>query len=178
MIKLESDRLFYEYLEEKHFTVFCEQEMDPVVMQYIRKASSTLEEARIKFNDYFIYMNKCPGLGVFAVFEKSSQRQVGLAVILHIEANPEIDKYEVGYRLEQASWGKGYATEITHTFLKYGFETLKLSAIHGTTHPDNLVSQKVLMKAGMKDLGTTTYRNGSRFFGITRDEYHHVGDCK
>lgn len=178
MLRLESDRLYYEYLEEKHFPVFHEQEMDTTVMKYIRKASTTLEEARAKFNDYFTYMNKCPGLGVFAVFEKNGQRQIGLAVILHIEANPEIGKYEVGYRLEQAAWGKGYATEITHTFLKYGFETLKLTEIYGMTHPDNVVSQKVLMKAGMKDLGPTTYRGGSRFFGITRDEYHHVGDCK
>ena len=171
MNRLESERLYFEYLEEKHFDGFCEQEMDPIVMKYIRKASTTIEEARAKFDEYFLYMSKCPGKGVFAVFEKATNRQIGLAVILHIEANPDIDKHEVGYRLEQPAWGKGYATEITHTFIKYAFETLKLPEIFGTTDPDNLVSQKVLMKAGMKDLGTTHYRGGSRFFGIKREDY-------
>ncbi|WPU66892.1 GNAT family N-acetyltransferase [Peredibacter starrii] len=177
MLRLESKRLYYEHLEEKHFEVFYSQESDPEVMKYIRKASQDKDEARKKFNDYLSYMKLHPKLGVWAVFEKETQNQIGLGVLFHIEMKPESGRYEVGYRFNQTSWGKGYATELTHRFLQYGFNELGLKEICGTTNPDNIVSQKVLMKTGMKDMGITTeFRSGSRFFVLNRDEYHPSDD--
>ncbi|WP_408095871.1 GNAT family N-acetyltransferase; N-acetyltransferase [Peredibacter sp. HCB2-198] len=178
-IRLESKRLYYEHLEEKHFEGFCRQESDPEVMKYIRAASEDREAARKKFNDYLSYMSAHPKLGMFAVFEKETQNQIGLGVLFHIEMKPETGRYEVGYRFDQTSWGKGYATELTHRLLQYGFYELGLKEICGTTDPKNLVSQKVLMKAGMKNMGITTeFRTGSQFFVLNRDEYHPSDDYK
>lgn len=171
MKKLESERLYFELLDEKHFEYFCTQEMDAEVMKYIRMPSGSQNNVRSKFDGYIAYMIANPNLGVWTAFRKSDNKPVGLVVLFHLEMKPEHGKYEVGYRLEKASWGQGYATEITHALLEYGFNELGLIEIYGTTHPDNVVSQKVLMKAGMKDLGLTPLRGGSRFFCIKRDEY-------
>lgn len=148
-------------------------------MKYIRAASLDREAARRKFNDYLSYMQFYPQMGVFAVFEKETQNQIGLGVLFHIEMKPETGRYEVGYRFDQSAWGKGYATELTHRLLKYGFNELGLTEICGTTDPKNIVSQKVLLKVGMKDMGITTeFRSGSRFFTLKGDEYHPADDYK
>jgi len=57
---------------------------------------------------------------------------------------------DIGYVLNQAFWGQGYATESVQALLKYGFETLKLHRIIATTHPDNRASGRVLEKCGFR----------------------------
>lgn len=55
----------------------------------------------------------------------------------------------LGYRFEPASWGKGYATELAHRALVYGFDELQLAEIVGVTRENHLASRRVLEKAGL-----------------------------
>ncbi len=64
---------------------------------------------------------------------------------------------EIGYRLPQSAWGKGYATEGAAALLRYGFETVGLDRIIGLTYPANKPSQRVLEKIGMKYQGMGHY---------------------
>ena len=76
---------------------------------------------------------------------------------------------EIAYRLPQDCWGYGYATEMASRVLEHGFATLKLARIVGVTHPDNLPSQHVLRKIGMRAEGTAVhFGRRMRVFGITR----------
>ena len=43
--------------------------------------------------------------------------------------------------------------------LNYGFENLNLKEIYAVTHLDNIASQKVLIKSGLKRIGQDTYYN-------------------
>ena len=56
---------------------------------------------------------------------------------------------DLGYFLLPPYWGQGYATEIGHSLLAFGFETLGLAKITGCCHADNRASQHVLEKLGM-----------------------------
>jgi RimJ/RimL family protein N-acetyltransferase len=42
--------------------------------------------------------------------------------------------------------------------------------MYGTTHPDNIVSQKVLLKIGLKEIGHSSNYGGSTVFKIFREE--------
>ena len=53
-------------------------------------------------------------------------------------------------------WGRGYATEAAHAFVRYAFDVLKLNQIVATTEHDNLRSQRVMAKLGMKVLSNPT----------------------
>src|SRR5881227_3139476 len=64
---------------------------------------------------------------------------------------------EVGYRLSPRMWGRGYATEGARALLRYGFDVLGLYRIVGLTHPENLASQRVLCKAGLREAGWGRY---------------------
>lgn len=92
---------------------------------------------------------------------------MGFGLIVHIELNNS-NGVEVGYRLKKDLWGNGYATEITRILLQYGFNHLNLTEIWGTTHPDNIGSQKVLLKAGLLPEGEAAFHDGCKIFRIKK----------
>lgn len=164
---LTSERLVFERLCPDHFNEFAAMDMDDEVMKFYHSPHGTLEQARENFERYLTYMDQFPEVGVFAAFCKDKNQFIGLGVLIHLELNPNHQAYEVGYRLPKKSWGKGYATEICKALIRYGFSELKLQEIFGTTHPDHLVSKKVLQKCGLNRIGTSKSYGGSALFRIS-----------
>jgi RimJ/RimL family protein N-acetyltransferase len=70
---------------------------------------------------------------------------------------PDCEDIEIAYRLRYDSWGQGYATEMARAVLEHGFTTLGLARIVGVMFPENLPSQRVLVKIGMRDEGTAVH---------------------
>ena len=66
------------------------------------------------------------------------------------EINNKINFYDIGYRLDKKFWGKGYASEASFEWQRYAFETLKIKSIFAGAHVENIVSNKILQKIGMK----------------------------
>lgn len=168
---LKSPNLTYIPLGEEHFQFYKIMEYDPEVMHfYDRGVSKNDEDARKTFVKYIEYREAFPELGAWSVFD-SNNDFVGLAVIIHIEAKPENRNCEFGYRLVRSQWGKGHASEIAKALVAYAFRVLNLPEIYGTTKPDNVVSQKVLMKAGLTCEGMAHYYNGCKLFKLARDQW-------
>jgi len=65
--------------------------------------------------------------------------------------------YEIGWRLAQEHWGKGYAVEGAKAALKLAFVQWDISKIYSFTVPANVKSQAVMQKIGM------TYVEGGNF---------------
>jgi ribosomal-protein-alanine N-acetyltransferase len=68
---------------------------------------------------------------------------------------------QVGYILFKHYWGRGYATEMSIALLRYGFTQMRLPQIVAITDLPHVVSQRVLLKAGL-------HRNGERSFAHPR----------
>lgn len=134
-----------------------ELDSDPRVMQYIGSGRvSTLEQIddalrRIP-RAYLLY----PGLGTWRATRRDNGDFVGWFALKYIPGTAEV---EVGYRLRFGAWGRGLATEGARALLRHGFDDLGLYRILGVTHPDNLASQRVLLKAGLADAGWGHYYN-------------------
>ena len=56
---------------------------------------------------------------------------------------------EIGWRLERASWGKGFATEAGRECLRFAFESLVLEEVVSFTVPLNRRSRAVMARLGM-----------------------------
>ena len=56
---------------------------------------------------------------------------------------------EIGWRLEQASWGKGFATEAARECLRFAFESLVVAEVVSFTVPLNRRSRDVMERLGM-----------------------------
>ena len=128
---------------------------DPRVMRYIgdgsvgTRASVAGTVARaIKY--YRVY----PGLGVWPAEARATGAFIGWFCLKYVPKTVEV---EVGYRLLPEAWGRGYATEGARALVRHGFANLGLNRIIGLAHPDNLASQRVLLKAGLRDVGWGRY---------------------
>jgi RimJ/RimL family protein N-acetyltransferase len=60
---------------------------------------------------------------------------------------------ELGYVIDPAWWGHGYATEAAEAALRDGFTRLDLDVIIARTHPDNRRSIAVMQRQGMTYAG-------------------------
>jgi RimJ/RimL family protein N-acetyltransferase len=93
--------------------------------------------------------------------------------------NPEYRSASLGYCLDDAAWGHGYATEATGALLHWAFDTLDLNRVQAETDTRNLASARVLEKNGFVREGTLREDcvvNGevsdSWVFGLIRREWH------
>lgn len=66
---------------------------------------------------------------------------------------PEARQGDIGYEINPEFWGQGYATEAALAILRFGFENLRLHRIWARCLADNLASQRVLEKIGMRREG-------------------------
>lgn len=172
MNTFESKRLYFVPLNISHLPLFAEMDQDPEVMKYYgRGISNTLDETQLRLEEYLTYAQTHSGLGAFMAFKKDSHEFIGLAVIIHLDKNPKAHEFEIGYRLPQKNWGRGYATEMAKAIIKYGQRRLSLKEFYGTTDPLNEVSQKVLTKVGFKYIGDGPYHGGSKVYKLKTPFY-------
>jgi RimJ/RimL family protein N-acetyltransferase len=74
---------------------------------------------------------------------------VGRCVLRHLDVEGT-DEVELGYGLHVPYWGRGLATEVARELLRLGREELGRPSIVAVTQQDNLGSQRVLEKTGLK----------------------------
>lgn len=164
---MRTSRLQLRRTEESDFKFFLPLDLNPAVMKFIRAAAQDEDEARVRFERLLTYNGRFSDRGAYTAFTHEGEF-IGFGFLVHIEMNPDNKDLEVGYRLSPEAWGKGYATEIARALLEYGFDKLQLNTIYATTHPDHVVSQKVLQKAGMNLVGPAPYYNGTTLFRLDR----------
>lgn len=96
--------------------------------------------------------------------KETPRRQYNLAVILKAQANligsirigiasNKRRQGVLGYGLDPAHWGRGYATEAVGRLLAFGFDELGLHRIRATCDTENTASRNVMQKLGMSREG-------------------------
>lgn len=123
--------------------------LDPEVIQYTGDDPfESIEEAREFMEKYESY--KKYGFGRWGVILKETNEYLGWCGLKY---SPELDEFDIGYRLMKKFWGKGYATEAAEACLKLGFEQFNMKTIVGRVMPANSASVRVLEKIGLTYLG-------------------------
>ena len=163
-IILESKRLYLKEFTNDDVDNLFRLNGNADVMKYIRPPDTDINLIKILIGKIIKYYGDNHGFGVWAGYEKQSDEFIGFFELAHLDDTEEI---EVGYRLFKEYWGKGYATEMTKALIYYGFNTMGLNQIAGITHPENIASQKVLLKSGL------TYIKDAVFYGFL-DRYYTI----
>jgi len=65
-----------------------------------------------------------------------------------VKWNPDYRSARIGYCLDDAAWGQGFATESAGSLLQWGFDTLDLNRVQAETDTRNGASSRVLEKLG------------------------------
>lgn len=128
---------------------------DPRVMKYVANGKPmSREEVERSLERCIGYPALYPDLGIWHASRRDSGAFIGWFCFKYAGTSADI---EVGYRLLHDAWGLGFATEGAKALVAYGFDDLRLHRIIGVTHPGNTASQRVLMKAGLADIGWGRY---------------------
>lgn len=100
-------------------------------------------------------------LGLSTLVEKQSNQVIGLAGVIKCEYLDDID-YEIGFILQEAAWGKGYAKEIGKAQISQIKEELNDKRAVAVVAPDNIGSIKTLESLGFSYVKDTQISRGSR----------------
>ena len=87
------------------------------------------------------------GFGQWALEERGTGRFVGRAG-LHWRVEDDWPGPEVGWMLDPAVWGSGYATEAAARAVTYGFEVVGEDTLYSVILPENTRSQAVARRLG------------------------------
>ncbi len=98
------------------------------------------------------------GFGLWVVEERGSGRVVGRTGAAFHTLWP--DDPEVGWGLDPAVWGRGYATEAGATVIRSAFETLALDRLVSIVHPQNEASKRVQERLGIRPWRTVHWPEG------------------
>lgn len=147
--KFTSERVGFREWTEEDIEPFAEMNASKKVMEYFPKTLSKDESINFvkKINAAF----KEYGYGLYAVDELQTNEFIGFIGFSYpsfkLEFTPCI---EIGWRIKQEKWNKGFATEGAKRCLKFGFDTLNFKEVYSFTSKVNTKSERVMQKIGMK----------------------------
>ncbi|SRR6266498_3206837 len=165
MVELETERLILRMWREDDFEPYAGICADPEVMRYLGGKPLTREESWRHMACLVGHWHLL-GYGVWAVAERSSRRLIGRIGFFNPAGWPG---FELGWTLERASWGKGYATEGARAALTYAFTKLDREHVISIIRPDNQPSIRVAERLGeILEGRSELFGNEVFIYGITR----------
>lgn len=149
-VVLRTERLYLRRFTLDDAPLLHALDRDPEVMRYITKGRPTALEVitdRV-LPTWLAFYKKTPPQGFWAVHESSTDTFIGW-FHLRPQRSAPFDM-ELGYRLRQASWGRGFATEVGRALLRRAFTAWGVERVVATTLIENTASQRVMEKCGLR----------------------------
>lgn len=146
----ETPRLVLRQFTIKDAPLILALNSDPEVVKYVHEPVLKTEEQATKIITDIILPQYKNNLGRWAIHTKAENEFIGWCGLKY---RPDLEEIDLGYRLMQKAWGRGYATEVAKYSLDHGFKDLQLQLITARAHIENHASIKVLEKIGMNFIG-------------------------
>lgn len=152
MHTLTSARLTLRAWREADLVPFAALNADPVAMQFMPRCLSRAESDALAHGLQESLAAR--GWGVWAVAARDGGAFLGCVGL----AQPGFAAHftpctEIAWRLAREHWGSGYATEAARECLNFAFATLALPEVVSFTARDNVRSEAVMRRLGMRQDG-------------------------
>ncbi|MDN3920622.1 GNAT family N-acetyltransferase [Roseateles violae] len=151
MTTLTTARLRLEPFADAHLEGLNAMNSDPAVMRYLTGRPETLDETRAAIARVQARWAEW-GYSWWSFIEQDSGHLVGAGCIQHLgreKANP----LEIGWRLRQDRWGRGYASEAAQRMAAFAFDELRAPLLRAVCDPQNQASARVMQRLGMRFCG-------------------------
>jgi RimJ/RimL family protein N-acetyltransferase len=143
---LETDRLLLRPLTLTDLDDYVEMHSAPDVARTMGSVNHADAVRRIERNEREWRQH---GYGLMSLIERETGRFVGRSGLKYW---PQFGETEVGWVLQPAYWGRGFATEAARGCLDWGFRNLDVPYITAMIVPANTRSIAVAERLGMKPL--------------------------
>ena len=147
---IETERLRLRRWHNADLPAFATMNADPNVRRYF-SSRLTREESDASVAR-FIRMYALDGYAFMATELRETSEFIGLIGIQRMSfllPGRSVPAVEIGWRLNEKSWGKGLATEGARACLDLAFGKFQLPEVVAFTIPANLPSRRVMEKLGM-----------------------------
>ena len=158
MTIIETDRIFLRPFcldDIKPFAKIC---ANANVMRFIGDGKPVSIEIIAEKIPEWIACHEKEHYGLLALVLKETNELIGFCGLIHQTVDGE-DYIELGYRLDEAWWGKGIATEAALAVRDHAFRTLNLPMLISIIHHQNEASKRVAKKVGMVLMKQTNFKN-------------------
>ena len=156
---LETERLILRRFTDADVDHLVDLDGDPAVMRYLSGGRPTPREEveRTLLPSILGAYRRFGGFGFWAAIEKATGAFVGRFQFRPLRDDPRDDPevVELGYRLKQSAWGKGYATEGSRALVDKAFAELGVRRVVAFAYGPHLASRRVMEKAGMRLVRTS-----------------------
>lgn len=149
----ETTRLLIRRPEPTDFNCFFRAMSDPEVMRYIRTPITEEQAVLERVQSWDNYTREYPKLGVFVALLKTNGDFAGYCVARHVDFNPAIPEFEIGYTFLKPYWGQGLASELVPVLTDFTFTQTGSPYLVAFTDPENFASQRVLTRNGFELIG-------------------------
>lgn len=170
---LETGRLVLRRFTEADVDNLFDLNRDPAVMRYLTGGPATpreqIRDVIIPFH-LAVYERNADGVGTFAAQSRSTGEFLGW---FHLRPG-DGEGLELGYRLHQATWNRGYATEGSRALVRRGFTGLGAERIFAHTMTVNAASRRVLEKSGLALVRSYPYEGSDPIDGAEHGEVEYA----
>ena len=145
---LETHRLNLRRLTSTDVNEVLALRSNPEIMKFIPRPLITTQEEALEFiitMDTTIDSNTVIN---WAITTKENDKVIGM--IGYYRMKPENYRAEVGYLLATEHHGKGIISEALQRVVQFGFEEMGLNSIEAVIDPENIASEKVLLKTNFE----------------------------
>jgi len=146
---LETPRLLLRHLELRDVQELYSLYQDIEIRRYFPDGVLSYDDTKEELEWYINGHPQYPKLGLWATVHKESGKFIGRCGLLPWEIDDTLE-IEIAYLLNKDFWHQGFATEAAKGIMSYGFEELHLTRLICMMHPENVASQKVAERIGMK----------------------------
>ena len=127
------------------------------IMQYVRKKAHNREDVINYFMEPSMKHSAKHGFSMCSIFEKNTQKFVGIAGLIYLAYDDEQSDIEIGCFLHKEYWKQGCAQELAAAWFDWGFKHLKLDKIVAVANPLNENSWRAMERRGMKFIRNELY---------------------
>ncbi|MCB9251595.1 MAG: GNAT family N-acetyltransferase [Flavobacteriales bacterium] len=171
---IETSRLILRELMHSDLDGLHELESNPIVHKYLGNQPVQDKNKLAEVIDFVRNQYTERGIGRWAVINKNTGEFMGWSGI-KLETEPTNgfeNYYDIGYRFIPRFWNKGYATESAMAALEYGFKNLPIHTLYGAAHVENIGSNRVLTKLGLRFVNQFNYdKEHHNWYKIEKSRY-------
>ena len=147
-VYLETDRLRLRRFVADDVDMLQALDSDLEVMRFLTGQPTPRDEVEgVVLPGILKVYDEHPHLGTFAADEKVDGTFVGW---FGLQPTNDAKTVDVGYRLNRAAWGKGYATEGTKALIAKAFSELGMERVVADTMAVNHRSRAVMRRSGLR----------------------------
>lgn len=153
----ETERLFLRPTDEQDAEFIFELMTSPKWLQNIgNRGIHTVEEAATYIQMKMLVQLERLGFGNYTVIRKSDGAKMGTC---GLHDRPGLDGIDIGYAFLEQYHGQGYAFEAAERLKQAAFEDFLFTGLCAITTHENIPSQRILEKLGLKFVGTVHLEN-------------------